>query len=117
MNNPYLVITIVAAALAVLAAVQKLRRDPRVVHVMQDVVGVPLKYLPLLAACLFAGAVGLVLGIWWRPVGIAAGVGLVVYFVGAVVAHLRVRDVKGVGAPTLFLALCVAALVLRIMKH
>jgi hypothetical protein len=117
MNNPYLVITIVVAAMGALSGIQKLRRDPKVVHVVHDVVGVPLKYFPHLAACLFAGAVGLVLGIWWPPLGIAAGIGLVVYFVGAVVAHLRVRDVKGMGSAALILILCAAALVLRIMKH
>jgi hypothetical protein len=41
-KNDYLVITIVVAAMEALAGVQKLRRDPKVVHVMQDVVGVPL---------------------------------------------------------------------------
>lgn len=38
-------------------------------------------------------------------------------FVGAVVAHLRVGDVKGMGSAALILILCVAALALRVMKH
>jgi DoxX-like family len=53
-----------------------------VVQVVHEVVGVPLHYFPLLAACEIAGAVGLVLGIWWLVLGMAAGVGLVVYFGG-----------------------------------
>jgi hypothetical protein len=117
MNSPYLVITIVVAAMAALSGIRKLRRDQKVVHVVHEVVGVPLKYFPHLAGCLFAGALGLVLGIWWPPLGIAAGVGLVVYFVGAVVAHLRVGDVKGMGSAALILILCVAALALRVMQH
>jgi hypothetical protein len=32
------------------------------------------------------------------PLGVAAGIGLVLYFVGAVVSHLRVSDFKGTGA-------------------
>jgi hypothetical protein len=40
---------------------------------------VPLTYFPLLAACEFAGALGLVLGIRWPPLGVAAGIGLVLY--------------------------------------
>jgi hypothetical protein len=59
---------------------------------------VPLKYFPLLATCEFAGGVGLVIGILWRLVGIAAGIGLVVYFIRAVSSHLRVGDFKGIGA-------------------
>ena len=39
-----------------------------------------------------AGAIGLLIGIAWRPLGIAAGVGITLYFVGAVIGHLRVHD-------------------------
>ncbi|MFB7915982.1 DoxX family protein [Streptomyces sp. NPDC056061] len=40
-------------------------------------------------------AVGLLVGIGCRPLGVAAAVGVVLYFLGAVIAHLRVKDVKG----------------------
>jgi DoxX-like family len=63
MEMPYLVLTIVLAAIAAFSGVGKLRRDPRIVQVVHEVVGVPLQYFPLLAACEIAGAVGLVLGI------------------------------------------------------
>ena len=42
---------------------------------------VPLKDFPLLAACEFSGALGLVLGIWWLILGVAAAIGLILYFV------------------------------------
>jgi hypothetical protein len=87
------------------------------VRVIHETVGIPLKYLPLLAACLFAGAAGLVLGIWWPPLGIAAGIGLALYFVGAVVAHLRVGDIKGVGPAAFWMVLAAGALALRILSH
>ena len=117
MEMAYLVLTIVLAAIAVFSGVGKLRRDPHIVQVIHEVVGVPLQYFPLLAACEFAGAVGLVLGIWWPVLGMAAGVGLVVYFVGAVVSHLRVDDVKGIGPAAFLLMVSVAALVLRVLTH
>ena len=60
---------------------------------------------------------GLVLGIWWPALGIAAAVGLVVYFVGAVVSHLRVGDVKGIGPAAFLLMVSVAALVLLVLMH
>jgi len=83
--------------------------------VIHEILGVPLRYFPLLAACEFAGALGLVLGIWWFPLGVAAGIGLVLYFVGAVASHLRVGDVKGIGPAAFMLALAAAALVMRIL--
>ena len=87
MGIAYLAITILLAAMVTFSGIGKIRRDPRIVQVIHEVVGVPLKYLPLLAACEFAGALGVVLGIWWPLLGVAAGIGLVIYFVGASVSH------------------------------
>src|SRR5580765_2814108 len=92
-----LVVTIVLAAIVLFSGVGKLRNDPHIVKVIHETVGVPMKYFPALAACEFAGTVGLVLGIWWPLLGAAAGVGLVIYFAGAVISHLRVGDLKGIG--------------------
>lgn len=41
--------------------------------------------------------------------------GLVLYFIGAVVGHLRVGDTKGVAMPLLPLLLSIAVLVLRLL--
>ncbi len=105
MHTAYLVITILFASLVSFSGVGKIRRDPRQVKVVHETVGVPLKYLPLLAACEFAGALGLVTGIWLPSLAVAAGVGLVLYFVGAVVSHLRVGDVKGIGGAAFMLVI------------
>jgi hypothetical protein len=114
-NTPYLVITVVFAAMVAFSGLGKIRRDPRIVHVIHEVVGVPLKYFSLLAACELAGAFGLVLGIWWPPLGVAAGIGLVLYFVGAIVFHLRVGDVKSMGPAAFMLAVAAGALAMRIL--
>jgi hypothetical protein len=58
MNTAYLVITLVLAALVAFSGLGKLRRDPRIVRIIHEVIGVPLKYFPLLAACEPAGALG-----------------------------------------------------------
>jgi len=113
----YLVTTIVLASIVLFSGIGKLRKDPRIVKVIHEVVGVPMKYFPLLAACEFAGAVGLVLGIWWPILGAAAAIGLVVYFVGAVVSHLRVGDAQGIGPAAFLLAVSAGALVMRILTN
>lgn len=89
---------IAATALSVLLAfamgasgVMKLRRDERTMPTLRAV-GVPDGLVGVLAALELAAAVGLVVGIRVRPIGIAAAVGAVLYFLGAVLAHLRVRD-------------------------
>ena len=113
MHILYFVITVAFALMVTYSGIGKIRRDPLPVRVVHETIGLPLKYFPLLAACEFAGAVGLVAGIWWPPIGIAAGIGLVLYFVGAIVSHLRVGDVKGIGSAAFMLALAAIALALR----
>src|SRR6266481_9253562 len=115
MHTAYLVVTLAFALMVFYSGVGKIRRDPLPVRVIHETVGVPLKYFPLLAACEFAGALGLVVGIWLPPIGIAAGIGLVLYFVGAVVSHLRVGDIKGIGSAAFMLVLAAGALTLRIL--
>lgn len=112
----YLVITLVLAAMAVFSGVGKLRNDPHIVKVIHETVGVPMKYFPALAACEFAGAVGLILGIWWPLLGVTAGAGLVVYFAAAIISHLRVGDLKGIGPAAMLLTLSAAALCLRVLR-
>jgi hypothetical protein len=46
-------------------------------------------------------------------IGIAAAVGLVLFFVGAIITHLHARDYS-FGLAVAFLSLAVAALVLRL---
>ncbi len=115
MHTAYLVITPLFAIMVTFSGLGKIRGDPRIVKVIHETVGVPLRYLPLLAACEFAGAIGLVLGIWWPPLGVAAGIGLVLYFVGAVASHLRVGDFKGIGPATFMLVVAAGALALRVL--
>jgi DoxX-like family len=115
MHTAYLVITILFAIMVAFSGLGKIRRDPRQVRVIHETVGVPLKFFPLLAACEFAGALGLVVGIWWPPLGVAAGIGLVLYFVGAIVSHLRVGDFKGIGSASFMLVVAAGAVAMRIL--
>ena len=116
MHTAYLVITIVLAAMAAFSALGKIRRDPRQVRVIHKTIGVPLRYFSALAACEFAGALGLVLGIWWPVLRVAAAIGLVVYFAGAVASHLWAGDAKGTGPALFMLFISAAALALRILE-
>ena len=96
----------------------KIRRDPHIVQVIHEVIGVPMRYFPILAACEFAGALGVVLGIWWPLIGAGlAGIGLLIYFVGASMSHLRVGDVKGIGPAAFILTLAAVALALRLLTY
>jgi hypothetical protein len=41
----------------------------------------------------------------------------VIYFVGAVVSHLRVGDFKGLGSPSFMLVVAAGALALRLLTY
>jgi len=110
----YLAVTIVFAAMVTFSGIMKIRRDEHVVRVIHEVVGVPMQYFSILAACEFVGAAGLVLGIWWPLLGIAAAIGLILYFVGAVLSHLRVGDAKGMGPAAFMFVAAMVALAFRL---
>jgi hypothetical protein len=115
MTIAYLAVTVLFALMTAFSAVMKLRRDPNVVKIIHEVVGVPMKYFALLAACEIAGAIGLIIGIWFPSLGLVAGAGLVIYFVGAVVSHIRVGDFKNIGSAAFMLGMSIAAIALRIV--
>lgn len=110
----YNVLAIVVALMMGISASGKLTMNPGAVHVIHDVVGVPLNLLPLLAALEIAGGIGLVVGIFKPKLGILAALGLVLYFVSAVIGHIRVGDFAGLKAPIVPLALSAIVLTLRV---
>lgn len=109
------VATVIVSALLAAALVgsgaAKLAGSPGVQAGMTKV-HFPLDRLWMLAVLELAGAAGLLIGLSWWPIGIAAAVGVILYFVGALVFHYRARDLAVV-APTVFLLAAAAALVLR----
>ncbi|GAA3767868.1 hypothetical protein GCM10022225_62930 [Plantactinospora mayteni] len=106
------VLSALLAAVLLLSARGKLVRDPAQLKVLSRV-GFPEERIALLAVAEIAGAAGLVLGLFWWPVGVAAAIGVIAYFVGAVGSHLRVRDFQIV-PPAVLLLVGVAALALRL---
>ena len=107
------IVSTVLAALLVYAAVRKLSHRPEVVA-SYKLVNVPEERLNLLAITLLAGAAGLLLGLVWKPIGIAAGVALAIYFLVAISAHIRSRDQAHIATPIAIEILAVAATVVRI---
>ena len=78
-------------------------------------VDVPQDWVPLLGALKGLGAVGLLLGVAGiEPIGIAAGAGLTLFFVGAIVTHLRARN-YALLFPAGYLLLAVASLTLTVV--
>jgi hypothetical protein len=109
------IVTVVAVIANAGIALADLRRA-RFVLANSAEVEVPASWLPGLAALKAAGAAGLLVGLMGvRPLGVAAAAGLVLFFVGAVAAHVRARVFHNIAFPIGYLALNAAVLVLATM--
>ena len=111
MFNTYLAVTILAAAANIFSATCDFVRYKQVSIAMAKA-GVPESWMTMLGILKAAGALGLLVGIVVPLIGTAAAVGLVLFFVGAIITHLRAGDYS-FGLAVVFLLLAVA-LVLRL---
>jgi DoxX-like family len=112
----YLIVTAVTIAANALAAVADFARAKPVLANRAEL-GIPESWLPMLGALKAAGAVGLLLGLLGvRFVGVAAAIGLVLFFIGALVAHLRAHVYYNMAFPAGFLVLAIASLVLSLAR-
>ena len=111
MSTAAVIVSSLLAALLALTSARKLSHRPEVVESYARV-GVPEDRLNILAAILVAGASGLVVGFFWTPIGVAAAIGLVAYFLLAIGAHIRAGDTKDIATPIVMELLAVAALIL-----
>jgi hypothetical protein len=115
MQVSYFVVTILAAlANGYAAALNFLGAES--VKVVADRVQVSRAWMVPLGMLLASGAVGLLAGFAVPALGTAAAIGLVVYFICAVTAHLRVRD-RRIGGAVCFLLLAAAALTSEVAEH
>ena len=56
----------------------------------------------------------MVLGLLWAPIGVAAAIGLVAYFVVAISSHVRGEDARNLPTPLAIALMAAAALALRL---
>jgi hypothetical protein len=111
MFTAYVGVTLLAVAANTFAALDFIRYKQILTNMAR--VGVSESWITRLGTLKAAGALRLLIGIRVPLIGIAAAVGLVLFFVGAIVTHLRARDYS-FGLAVVFLPLAVAALVLRV---
>jgi len=112
MFTAYVVVTVLAAAANIFSATLDFIRYKQILINMAKA-GVSESWITMLGTLKGAGALGLLVGIRVPPIGTAAAIGLVLFFVGAIITHLRAHDYS-FGLAIVFLLLAVAALVLRL---
>jgi hypothetical protein len=108
----YVVVTLLASSANGYAAYSSFT-GAEFVKATADNIRVPQSWMIPLGALLAAGALGLMIGFVVPLLGTLAAVGLVLYFLGALGAHLRARNYQ-LGAWAIFLSLAVAALAVNL---
>jgi hypothetical protein len=111
----YIVITLLAALANGYAAVLNFV-GAESVKVVADKVRVSREWMIPFGILLASGALGLLSGFVVPVLGTAAAIGLVLYFICALSAHVRVRD-PGIGGAVSFLVLAVAAVITSLGYH
>ena len=111
----YLTVTVVASVFTGIASVTYLigHDYPKA---QTDMKRLPRSWAPMLGTLLAAGSLGLLAGFAVPLLGTLAAGGLVLYFVGALIAHLRVHSRKLAGW-AVFFATAVAALAVNLSYH
>ncbi|GAA0593739.1 DoxX family protein [Streptomyces crystallinus] len=109
MSLAYVIVAVLTAAWVGFSGFSLLRRAEFVTQPLVEY-GVPRSLWTLLGLAKAAGALGLLVGLAVPAIGVAAGVALVLYFLGAVVTVLRARSYKTVAFPILYLAPIIATL-------
>jgi len=84
-------VSILLAVLCLLPAAAKLSGLPQM-RAAADHAGIPWPRYRLIGVAELAATVGVLIGLRWRPLGMAAAVGMVLLLVGAVITHRRVGD-------------------------
>lgn len=92
MGTAHVVVTAIAIAANGFSGIAALFRMRAILPGMAKA-GVPQSWLVFpIGTAKTAGALGLLAGLSWPPIGIAAAVGLVLFFVCAVYTHVLARD-------------------------
>ncbi|MFI0454368.1 DoxX family protein [Actinomadura sp. 6N118] len=108
MYTAYVIAVVLAIAVNTFSATCDFIRYPKVLSQMAKA-NVPESLLPTLAALKAAGVAGLVVGFFVPWIGIAAATGLVLFYFGAFIAHIRARFHQ-YSFPTAYLLVAAAAL-------
>ena len=111
MSTTLLVITVTAIVANTAVAIAYLKHASFVIATSREV-NVPESWLPILATLKLAASAGLLLGMLGVPrIGIAAGIGLVLFYIGAITAHVIAGVFYNIAFPGVFLLLAVGSLV------
>jgi hypothetical protein len=113
MDTATVIVTVLLAALFAFSSSIKLLGVPRSLEI-RDHLGVKPMQWRMIGVLELAGVAGVLVGLVWAPIGIAAAIGLALLSIGAIAFHLRASDGAVDMAPAVIgVALAVATVALH----
>jgi uncharacterized membrane protein YphA (DoxX/SURF4 family) len=112
----FVFISLLLAAVCLLPAAGKLTGHPKMRGAAAHF-GIPWPRYRLIGVAELAAAAGVLIGLWWHPLGLAAAAGMALLLAGALITHRRAADSGKETAPALIaLAVTAAYLVIALVS-
>ena len=96
----FVTISLLLAAACLLPAAAKLSGHPKMQQSAAHF-GIPWPRYRLIGVAELAAAAGILIGLWWHPLGVAAAAGMALLLVGALITHRKTADRAKEMAPAL----------------
>ena len=90
-NIVAIIVGLILSLMCLGSAVADFKKNPQIVASLTHL-GVNTDRMSTLGALKLLGVVGVIIGFWVTALGVAAGIGLALYFVGAIAFHVRAKD-------------------------
>jgi uncharacterized membrane protein YphA (DoxX/SURF4 family) len=111
----FITISLLLAAACLLPAAGKLTGQPKMRQSAAHF-GIPWPRYRLIGVAELAAAAGILTGLWWHPLGVAAAAGMTLLLAGALISHRRAADSGKEMAPALLaLAITIAYLAIALI--
>ena len=108
----YLTLSLLLTLVCLVPAAAKLAGHPKMRHAAGHF-GIAWRRYRLIGVAELIAAAGVLVGLFWRPAGLLAAVGMILLLLGAIVTHRRAHDSVREALPAL-LALAVAGTYLAV---
>ena len=96
----FVTISLLLAAVCLLPAAAKLTGQPRMRQSAAHF-GISWPRYRLIGVAELAAAAGILIGLWWHPLGVAAAAGMILLLIGALITHRHAADNAKDMAPAL----------------
>ena len=116
MNIALVILATLLGLMTAFSAFGKFSKNPKAVDMLRQL-GITDSQIRTLGIIEVLGALGLLVGIWIPILGLLAAIGFVLYFLGALIKHVRAKDAaKDMGPALILLVLSIIVTILQFAR-